>query len=190
MMPPPNNTKGTMSRITIDVLERQAEAMGLKVLESDIPGTTCGLYCDRLRTIWLADWLNDRQRLCTLCHELVHAKYRDLGCGTRFGAKCERRARRETALMLISPSEFAMAERTWGRRHLAYGGGVGRDHAGSRGLQADSQGWPVRETPMIHQPSIGGIILVETYCRRARRTSWKLYALSPVSPSVWPRSCC
>ena len=33
-----------------------------------------------------ADWLNDRQRLCTLCHELVHAKYRDLGCGTRFGA--------------------------------------------------------------------------------------------------------
>lgn len=55
-----------MSRITIDVLERQAEAMGLKVLESDIPGTTCGLYCDRLRTIWLADWLNDRQRLCTL----------------------------------------------------------------------------------------------------------------------------
>lgn len=113
MMPPPNNTKGTMSRITIDVLECQDEAMGLKVLESDIPGTTCGLYCDRLRTIWLADWLNDRQRLCTLCHELVHAKYRDLGCGTRFGVKCERRARRETALMLISPSEFAMAERTW-----------------------------------------------------------------------------
>lgn len=114
MMPPPNNTKGTMSRITIDVLERQAEHMGLKVLESDIPGTTCGLYCDRLRTIWLADWLNDRQRLCTLCHELVHAKYRDLGCGTRFGVKCERRARRETALMLISPVEFAMAEEVYG----------------------------------------------------------------------------
>lgn len=87
--------------------------MGLKVLESDIPDTTCGLYCDRLRTIWLADWLNDRQRLCALCHEIVHAKYHDLGCGTRFGVKCERRARRETALMLISPSEFAMAERMW-----------------------------------------------------------------------------
>lgn len=103
-----------MSRITIDVLERQAEHMGLKVLESDIPGTTCGLYCDRLNTIWLADWLNDRQRLCTLCHELVHAKYRDLGCGTRFGAKCERRARRETASTLISPVEFAMAEEVYG----------------------------------------------------------------------------
>lgn len=103
-----------MSRITIDVLERQAEAMGLKVLESDIPGTTCGLYCERLNTIWLADWLNDRQRLCTLCHELVHAKYRDLGCGTRFGVKCERRARRETASTLISPVEFAMAEEVYG----------------------------------------------------------------------------
>lgn len=36
----------------------------------------------------------------------------------------------------------------------------------------------------------GWIILVETYCRRARRTSWFLYSLSPVSPSVWPRSFC
>ena len=113
MMPPPTNTKGTMSRITIDVLERQAEAMHVRILETDMPGITCGLYCERLNTIWLADWLNDRQRLYTLCHELVHAKYRDLGCGTRFGVKCEHRARRETALTLISPSEFAMAERMW-----------------------------------------------------------------------------
>ena len=102
-----------MSRITIDVLERQAEAMHVRILETDMPGTTCGLYCDRLNTIWLADWLSDRQRLCTLCHELVHAKYRDLGCGTRFGVKCERRAHRETALTLISPAEFAMAEGMW-----------------------------------------------------------------------------
>lgn len=103
-----------MSRITIDVLERQAEAMHVRILETDMPGTTCGLYCERLNTIWLADWLNDRQRLCALCHELVHAKYRDLGCGTRFGVKCERRARRETALTLISPVEFAMAEEVYG----------------------------------------------------------------------------
>lgn len=113
MMPPPTNTKGTMSRITIDVLERQAEHMGVKVLESDIPGTNCGLYCERLNTIWLADWLNDRQRLCTLCHELVHAKYRDLGCGTRFGVKCERRARRETALTLIDTAAYSAAESVW-----------------------------------------------------------------------------
>lgn len=102
-----------MSRITIDVLEQQAEHMGLRVLEYDIPGTTCGLYCDRLRTIWLADWLNDRQRLCTLQHELIHARYRDLGCGSRYDARCERRARRETALSLISPMAYGAAEEMW-----------------------------------------------------------------------------
>lgn len=113
MMPPPTNMKGTMSRITIDALERQARALGVRILDTDIPGTTCGLYCDRLRTIWLADWLNDRQRLCTLCHELIHARYRDLGCGTKFGRKCERRARRKTALSLISPMEYGAAEEMW-----------------------------------------------------------------------------
>ena len=30
-----------------------------------------------------------------------------------------------------------------GRRHLAYGSRIERDHAGSHGLQADSQGWLV-----------------------------------------------
>jgi hypothetical protein len=102
-----------MKRITIDALERQAEAMHVKVLEADMPGTTCGLYCDRLRTIWLVDWLNDRQRLCTLCHELVHASYRDVGRGTQFSRKCERRARRETALTLIDPLSYGVAESVW-----------------------------------------------------------------------------
>lgn len=64
-----------MSRITIDVLECQAEAMGLKVLESDIPGTTCGLYCDRLRTIWLADWL---ERQAEALHPMPRACAREV----------------------------------------------------------------------------------------------------------------
>lgn len=102
-----------MKRITIDALERQAADMRVKVLETNIPGTTCGLYCDQLRTIWLADWLNDRQRLCTLQHELIHAKYRDLNFGTRYDGRCERRARRETALALIDPMAYGMAESIW-----------------------------------------------------------------------------
>lgn len=107
------NAKGKMERITIDALERQARSMNVRVLDADIPGTTCGLYCDRLRTIWLADWLNDRQRLCTLQHELIHARYRDLGCGSRYGARCERRCRRKTALALISQVDYGMAEEMW-----------------------------------------------------------------------------
>lgn len=54
--------------------------------------------------------LNQRQRRCTLCHELVHARHHDPGCGTRYGIKCERRWRRETALALISPVDYGMAE--------------------------------------------------------------------------------
>lgn len=102
-----------MKRITIDALEQQAEAMHVRILDTDIPGTTCGLYCDRLSTIWLADWLNDRQRLCALCHELVHARYHDVGCGTQFSRKFERRARRETALTLIDPMAYGLAESIW-----------------------------------------------------------------------------
>lgn len=102
-----------MRRITIDALERQARGLHVRIVDIDMPGTTCGLYCDRLRTIWLADWLNDRQKLCTLQHELIHAHYRDLGCGSRYDAKCERRARRETALSLISPMAYGAAEEMW-----------------------------------------------------------------------------
>ena len=40
----------------------------------------------------------------------ANAAARCAGCGTRYGAKCERRCRRETALALISPVDYGMAE--------------------------------------------------------------------------------
>ena len=99
-----------LAHTTIDMLHRQAERLGVRILEAHMPGTTCGLYCDRLRVIWLADWLNDRQRLCTLCHELVHAEYRDVMGHGGFDARCELRARRETALRLVSPVDYKLVE--------------------------------------------------------------------------------
>ena len=68
---------------------------------------------DRHRLILLADWLNQRQRRCTLCHELIHARHHDPGCGSQYGIKCERRCRRETALALISPVDYGMAEKIY-----------------------------------------------------------------------------
>ena len=67
-------------------------------MSRDLPRDICGLYDDRHKLILLADWLNQRQRRCTLCHELIHAKHHDPGCGSQYGLKCERRCRRETAL--------------------------------------------------------------------------------------------
>ena len=84
--------------------------MGLAVESTDLPRDICGLYDDRHGLILLADWLNQRQRCCTLCHELIHARHHDPGCGSQYGIKCERRCRRETALALISPVDYGMAE--------------------------------------------------------------------------------
>ena len=84
--------------------------MGLRVEEDCLPREMNGCYCDALGLIVLHDKLNARQRRCTLCHELIHARHHDPGCGTRYGAKCERRCRRETALALISPVDYGMAE--------------------------------------------------------------------------------
>ena len=87
--------------------------MGLSIISRDLPRDICGLYDDRHKLILLADWLNQRQRRCTLCHELIHAKHHDPGCGSQYGLKCERRCRRETALALISPVDYGMVEQIY-----------------------------------------------------------------------------
>ena len=103
-----------MRKNEITRLYIQAGEMGLAVESRNLPPDICGLYDDRHGLILLADWLNQRQRRCTLCHELIHAKYHDSGCGSRYGVKCERRCRRETALALISPVDYGMAEEIYG----------------------------------------------------------------------------
>ena len=87
--------------------------MGLRVEEDCLPRGMNGYYCDALGLIVLHDKLNARQRLCTLQHELIHAHYHDIGCGSIIGLRAELRARRETALTLISPTEYAIAERMY-----------------------------------------------------------------------------
>lgn len=84
--------------------------MGLRVEEDCLPHGMNGCYYDALGLIVLHDKLNARQRLCTLCHELIHARHHDPGYGSQYGIKCERRCRRETALALISPVDYGIAE--------------------------------------------------------------------------------
>lgn len=88
--------------------------MRIHIIEDTLPQGVCGYWHDASRTIWLHDKLNSRQRLCTLQHELIHAGHHDPGCGGRYGAKCECRCRRETALALISPVDYGISEEIYG----------------------------------------------------------------------------
>lgn len=91
----------------------EASKLGIRIEERCLPRDLCGFYYEPARLIVLDERLAGFQRRCTLCHELIHAKYHDSGCGTQYGAKCERRCRRETALTLISQADYALAERVY-----------------------------------------------------------------------------
>ena len=86
--------------------------MDVRVEERSLGRGLCGLYCDTLRLIIVDNRLLDHQKMCTLCHELVHARHHDTGCGI-IGTKAEQRTRKETALWLVGPVEYATAERLY-----------------------------------------------------------------------------
>lgn len=73
----------------------------------------CGFYYEPKHLIVIDETMLDFQKRCTLCHELVHAHNHDQGCSP-YGSKAERRARLYTALRLINPHEYAIAERMYG----------------------------------------------------------------------------
>ncbi len=62
-------------------LLREATMLKVKVEERALAPDLCGFYWDENHTIMLNECLPDWQYRCTLCHELVHAKHHDSGCG-------------------------------------------------------------------------------------------------------------
>ena len=94
---------------TIEQLEAQAAGMGLSLTEQYLD-RDLGHYDARTRTITLHDRLNNRQRLCTLQHELIHAEHHRDGLMILGKAKEESLTRRQTAKRLITMSDYATAE--------------------------------------------------------------------------------
>lgn len=94
---------------TIEQLEAQAAGMGLSLTEQSL-ARDLGQYDARTRTITLHDRLNNRQRLCTLQHELIHAEHHRDGLMILGKAKEESLTRRQTAKRLITMSDYATAE--------------------------------------------------------------------------------
>ena len=90
----------------------EALRLGVKVRERELSPGLCGCYYEPTRLIIIDETLPDFARRCTLAHELAHARHHDRGCDPN-GSKAERRARRETALRLINPTEYAIAEQMY-----------------------------------------------------------------------------
>ena len=82
------------------------------VASAILPGMMAGMYDEASRTILIDRRLTYRQKRCTLVHELMHWRHGDGECSWGQG-KAERRARRETALTLVSPIEYALAEQLY-----------------------------------------------------------------------------
>lgn len=92
-----------------DELLLEAMTLGARVEERRLQSGLCGFYWGQARTIVVDDGLAPWHKRCVLCHELVHARHDDTGCGMN-GTKAERRARKETDLRLVDPLEYAIAE--------------------------------------------------------------------------------
>lgn len=90
-------------------LEAEAACLGVHVTWQELPCGICGVYDWRHDRIVLHDGLTPVQARCTLCHELEHVRHGDRSCG----GKGEARARRRTALRLVSPVAYAAAEQVY-----------------------------------------------------------------------------
>lgn len=84
------------------------EDLGVRLeYRTDLPPGRLGVYYDDERLIVIKANLTLPLEAETLCHEYVHAKYRDRSCHPTV----EHRAQREAAQMLIHPDDYARAER-------------------------------------------------------------------------------
>ena len=91
-----------------------AHAMGLQVVEAIINDDRLGIYQHNRRRIILDERLNDNQKRVTLQHEIIHAEHwRDGIAQLMDHIAEEQKTRRETALRLIDPQEYANAEETY-----------------------------------------------------------------------------
>lgn len=92
----------------------EARHMGVLIEDKEFDGTQCGEYDPDTRTAYIDPTMSMEQRVCTLQHELIHAKHFDDGLGLLSREKEERLTRKETAFSLINPSEYMRAEDLYG----------------------------------------------------------------------------
>lgn len=95
-------------------LTLEAHLMGVLIEDRDFDDTQCGEYDPDTRTAFIDPTMSVEQRVCTLQHELIHARHFDDGLRLLSREKEECLTRKETALALINPVEYMHAEDLYG----------------------------------------------------------------------------
>lgn len=99
-----NMTYGDMRRAIIH--------LPVTVSSAILPNGLWGCYDASNSVILIDRRLTYTAKRCVLTHELLHWRYGDADCSNN-SSKLERRARRQTARLLIDPAELALAERMY-----------------------------------------------------------------------------
>lgn len=99
-------------RMTYGAMRRAIVGLPVTVSSAILPDGLWGCYDDETRVILIDRRLTYAAKRCTLVHELLHWRHGDTGCSNN-SSKLERRARRETALTLVNPTELALLERMY-----------------------------------------------------------------------------
>ena len=100
-----------LSGMSYGRMRRLAADLGVSVASSeDMDDDTAGVYYETTQSILIDRNMTYRQKRCTLAHELVHWEHGDQACTPMLETKAECRTRRETAMRLIRPTEYAAAE--------------------------------------------------------------------------------
>ena len=83
------------------------------VFEEELPENINGVYDEQTRIIVIDPRLNERQKRCTLTHELFHWSHGDTCRHTGYDGKVEMHVRKETAMLLINPFDYIQSERVY-----------------------------------------------------------------------------
>lgn len=95
-------------------LTSEAQRMGVLIGDKEFDGTQCGEYDPDTRTAFIDPTMSVEQQVCTLQHELIHARHFDDGLRLLSRDKEECLTRKETALALINPVDYMHAEDLYG----------------------------------------------------------------------------
>ena len=106
----PRLLDGLTSTMTYGQMRRYADTLNVTIGSALLPAGMTGFYDEATRTILIDRQLIYCQKRCTLVHELIHWQHADTTRAGVYGSRSENRTRRETALKLVNPLEYQMAE--------------------------------------------------------------------------------